>query len=463
MISPKQEAFLTAPNLEILYGGAAGGGKTSAILIAALQYCDQPNYDALILRRTFAELEMPGATLALSKKWLTGTDAIWRDGRYWRFPNGATLNFGYLQHDDDRWQYQSANYNFIAFDEAAEFPNEMTYAFLFSRLRRGAGVTIPPRMRLGANPIGPGAVWLKRRFITFPFADNLKDEACLACGHYHWKESCKQPECMCSLNPNSQPRLYIPAKLSDNPFIDALSYRISLSQLDPFTREALEEGDWNAKPPGKMFRREWFPIVSDIPRMDGVRRVRFWDLAATQDDGKNNPSFTAGARLSYYRHKFIVEDMRRVRETPGTVKDLVTSVAKTDGYQTEIWIEQEPGSSGIAVVDDYIRALPAYTVRPFKASGDKATRAAPMASQAEAGNIAILQAEWNEAYLEEVEQFFDPRKKNDQVDASAGAYNILASDDVEFAGIMGAGDRTKPDWGREELETAVGERTKWDW
>ncbi|MDO8683001.1 MAG: terminase family protein, partial [Armatimonadota bacterium] len=253
VISPKQEAFLIAPNLEILFGGAAGGGKTSALLIAGLQYADQPNYDALILRRTFAELAMPGATMALAHKWLDGTDARWRDGRFWLFPNGATLNFGYLARDDDRWQYQSANYNYIAFDEAAEFPNEITYSFLFSRLRRGAGITIPPRMRLGANPIGPGAPWLKRRFITNPYSENLRDEPCLVCEHLHWKEPCKQ-QCDCPINPNAEPRLYVPSRLEDNPFIDKLSYRRSLQQLDPYTRQALEEGDWDAKPPGKMFR-----------------------------------------------------------------------------------------------------------------------------------------------------------------------------------------------------------------
>jgi predicted phage terminase large subunit-like protein len=441
-LSPKQEAFLCSPNLEILYGGAAGGGKTAALLIAALQYADQPNYDALIIRRTYAELDMPGATMSLARKWLGGTDAKWRDGKRWEFCRGATLTFGYLSRDDDRWQYQSANYNSIAFDEAAEFPNETTYRFLFSRLRRGIGVQIPPRMRLGANPIGPGAVWLKKRFITFPYSEELRSEPCF-CEHFHWKEQCK--DCSCPSNPNSEPRLYVPAKLSDNPFIDQNSYLRSLMQLDPYTRQALMDGDWDAKPPGKMFRREWFKLTPWAKQGPYTFKVRFWDLAATQEDRNKNPSWTCGVKMSYDSGMFAIEHVVRIRETPGTVKDLVKQTAQLDGSDVEIWIEQEPGSSGIAVIDDYIRSMPRYAIRPFKVSGSKEIRAAPMASQAEAGNVKIVESSWNEAFLEEVEQFPSTKWKNDQVDAASGAYNVLA-ENGDFIEPEGYGERIKPDW-----------------
>ncbi len=462
-ISPKQEAFLSAPNLEILYGGAGGGGKTSAILIAALQYADQPNYDALILRRTFAELEMPGATISLSKKWLSGTDAQWRDGKYWKFPSGATLNFGYLARDDDRWQYGSANYNFIAFDEAAEFPNEITYTFLFSRLRRAEGVKIPPRMRLGANPIGPGAIWLKKRFISFPNADNLRDEPCFVCEHFHWREPCASIDCQCPCNPNSEPRLYIPAKLDDNPFIDKIAYMRSLAQLDPYTREAIANGNWNAKPPGKMFRREWFQPVDDVPHQEDVRRIRFWDLAATEEDKNKNPSWTCGVKMSYYRQRFYVEHVVRVRKTPGAVKEVVQQTALGDEEGTEIWIEQEPGSSGIAVISDYVTSLPQYVVKGFRASREKIYRAAPFASQAEAKNVMMRKGAWNEAYLDEMEQFPSTSSsvKNDQVDASSGAYNVLA-EHPEMTMPAAEGERTnRPDWG--ESTNTPGERIRPDW
>lgn len=447
-ISPKQDAFLCAPNLEVLFGGAAGGSKTASLLIAALQFADQRDYHALIIRRTYAELEMPGATMDLAQRWLAPTDAQWKDGRKWVFCNGATLTFGYLARDDDRWQYQSANYNYIAFDEAAEFPNELTYSFLFSRIRRGKGVKIPGRMRLAANPIGPGSVWLKRRFIDFPYSEATKYDPCKCCDHLHWKEECPSPNCPCDSNPDSEPRLYVPAKLDDNPYIDVNAYLRTLAQLDPYTRAALRNGDWNAKPPGKMFRREWFKIIpkNAMPRSIYVQRVRFWDLAATQEDGHNNPSYTCGVRMSYDEGLFIIEHVVRVRETPGTVKDLVKQTAEIDGTDVEIWIEQEPGSSGIAVIDDYIRSMPRFAIRPFKVSGPKETRAAPYASQCEGGNIRMIEGPWNEAYIEELEQFPSKGINNDQCDASAGAYNVLAENGGDFQDPVGYGDRVRPDW-----------------
>jgi len=443
-LSPKQEAYLAAPNLEILYGGAAGGGKTAGMLAAALQYVDQPNYDALIIRRTYAELSMPGATMSLAKRWLAHTDAQWRHGDHWEFPSGATLNFGYLARDDDKWQYQSSNYNFIGIDEAAEFPSEDTYKFLFSRLRRGAGVLIPPRMRLGANPIGPGANWLKKRFITFPYVETLREQPCDVCDHYHWKEHCPQ-ECDCPYNPNSEARLYIPAKIDDNPFLDQIAYKRSLSNLDPYTREALQSGNWDAKPPGKMFRREWFKPVQAGPVDPFSSRVRLWDLAATAEDKNKNPSYTCGVRMCAHQGLYIVEHVVRRRETPGTVKEIVKQTAAADGPGVTIWIEQEPGSSGIAVIDDYIKFLPRYVVRPYKLTGDKARRAAPFASQAENGNVRMVEADWNQTYLEELEQFPSSVAKNDQVDASSGAYNVLTAY-PDFAMLGSYGERAAPDW-----------------
>src|SRR4051812_7334087 len=89
---PPQEAFLSLDCREAMYGGAAGGGKSDALLMAALQYVDVPGYSALILRRTFPDLALPGAIMDRSKEWLHGTDAHWNENeRRWTFPSGATL------------------------------------------------------------------------------------------------------------------------------------------------------------------------------------------------------------------------------------------------------------------------------------------------------------------------------------------------------------------------------------
>src|SRR6185369_13608050 len=125
---PTQQVFLGLNVREALYGGAAGGGKSDALLMAALQYVDVPGYAALLLRRTWPDLVLPGAIMDRAKQWLSGTPARPHDGgRSWTFPSGAKLQFGYLQQDDDKYRYQSAEFQFVGFDELTQWKDESTY------------------------------------------------------------------------------------------------------------------------------------------------------------------------------------------------------------------------------------------------------------------------------------------------------------------------------------------------
>lgn len=207
---PKQAEFLTLDTLEALYGGAAGGGKSDALLMGALQYVHVPGYAALLLRRTFRDLNQPDAIMARSHEWLRGTDARWNDrDKRWTFPSGATLTFGYLDTDKDKYQYAGAALQFIGWDEETQFA-EAWYTWMFSRLRKLHGSEVPLRVRGATNPGGVGHEWVRRRFIAKP------DPA----------------------------RPFVPALLVDNPSVDAESYRLSLAQLDHTTRQQLEHGVW---------------------------------------------------------------------------------------------------------------------------------------------------------------------------------------------------------------------------
>jgi hypothetical protein len=207
---PKQAEFLALTTREALYGGAAGGGKSDALLMAALQYVHVPGYSALILRRTFRDLNQPDAIMARSHAWLRSTAAKWNDrDKRWTFPSGASLTFGYLDSEADMFQYQGAALQLIAFDELTQFP-ERPYRYLFSRLRRLQGVDVPLRMRAATNPGGIGHEWVRRRFI----ADQTGE------------------------------RPFVPALLVDNPSLDAEEYRSSLANLDATTRQQLEHGVW---------------------------------------------------------------------------------------------------------------------------------------------------------------------------------------------------------------------------
>src|SRR3990172_9475045 len=159
-----QTVFLFQDKREGMYGGACGGGKSDAILMAALQYANEKGYAAIIFRQTFTDLSEPGALIARSHEWLDDTDAHW-DGinHAWTFPSGAKLVFGYLEHEGNEKRYKSAEFQFIGFDQVEEIP-EHQYRFMFSRARRLSGVKIPIRVWSTANP--DGYAWVKQRFIV---------------------------------------------------------------------------------------------------------------------------------------------------------------------------------------------------------------------------------------------------------------------------------------------------------
>lgn len=245
----KQAVFLLLDEKEALYGGAAGGGKSDALLMAALMYVDVPGYNALILRKSYKDLSLPSAIMARSHEWLQSTDAKWNGAEYrWTFPSGATLSFGYLKHDKDKFRYQSAEFQFIGFDELTQFPSDH-YLYMFSRLRRLKKAPVPLRVRGGTNPGGMGNDWVYERFVV--------DDS----------------------------RPFIPAKLDDNDYIDKEEYRKSLRELDETTRKQLEDGLWVVDPDGKPFLSAWWRgqnrYLDSLELLDDAPIARYisWDTA----------------------------------------------------------------------------------------------------------------------------------------------------------------------------------------
>lgn len=215
-VHPKQEEFLHLTQQEAFYGGAAGGGKSDALLMGVCSYLDTPGFSALILRRTYTALRQPDALIPRSHEWWSGKSGAKYDNEQhaWHFPSGAVVKFGYLAGDTDKYQYQSAAFQYIAFDELCQFPQE-DYVYLFSRLRRLFNSEVPLKMRSASNPDGPGQAWVSDRFITASLEDLAKYD-----------------------------RAFVPARLADNPSLDQDAYIKSLDYLDPITRAKLLDGDW---------------------------------------------------------------------------------------------------------------------------------------------------------------------------------------------------------------------------
>lgn len=240
---PRQRAFMMRPEYECLYGGAAGGGKSDALLVEALRQVEVPNYRGLILRRTFPQLE------ALISRSLELYPMIYPRARYigtdhrWRFPSGATLFFGSMQHENDKLQYQGKPYDFIAFDELTHFTLTQ-YMYLMSRNRpTGPGTRI--YIRATANPGGVGHGWVKARFIDagppmVPIVSEY-DVTTPDKGTIRLKRK----------------RIFVPSTVFDNQALlkNDPGYLATLASLPPAERQALLYGDWDSF--GGQFFREW--------------------------------------------------------------------------------------------------------------------------------------------------------------------------------------------------------------
>lgn len=223
----------------------------------------------------------------------------------------------------------------------------------------------------------------------------------------------------------SQGRVFIPATLDDNPYLDRAQYVKSLSNLDPVTRQQLLKGDWSARTAGTKFRREWFKIVDAAPA--DCQWVRYWDMAGTERSTKNaDPDWTAGCLMGKTSEgNFYIKDMRHVRLSAQGTDALTKQVAELDGTGITIFFEQEPGESGKRAVDYHIRRLAGWSVYGDRKTGDKELLANPVSSQAEAGNICLVRGTWIGDFLDEVEGFPNG-SHDDQVDAMSGAFAKLA-------------------------------------
>jgi len=175
-----------------------------------------------------------------------------------------------------------------------------------------------------------------------------------------------------------------------------------------------------AKNAGNLFRREWFEIVEDYPR--DCSKTRYWDLAGTTS---KESDYTAGVLLGEKDGIYYVIDVKRMKGTPLEVENLIRQTAMLDG-NIPIYIEQEPGASGVQAIDHYRReVLKGFDFHEDKKSTNKELRARPVSACAEAGNLKIVKSFWNKDFLDEIEMFPNGLH-DDQVDALSGAFEKIS-------------------------------------
>jgi predicted phage terminase large subunit-like protein len=469
-----QQQFLGTPADVALTGGGAGGGKTWGLLLEGLRHAYNPHLRYTLFRRTYQQITQQGGLWDEAAKLygrIGGATSI-ESPPTWHFPEGGEVQMRHLQYEKDRFQYQGAQIPLIGFDELTHF-SEQQFFYLLSR-NRSANAGFSPYVRATCNPdpsswvrsfidwwIGsdgfpiPERSGTVRYFMRGPEDGFLWGESRqeLVEGSTYAQEQVEEMERELretGIDADAQKLLiksftFIPSTVQDNPALlkNNPQYLANLRSQDKVTRKQLLKGNWDVVPAaGLYFKEHYFPTLSpDREDIDEV--VRYWDMAATEPhDGNKDPDYLAGCLLGELSEpaqgtEYVVLDIERHRESPGEVKSIVKSTAEQDaeafGRDLKIRMEQEPGSAGKSQIHDYESVLSDYDFEGDKVTGDKVTRAEAPSAAAEpteerpAREIGIVEAPWNGAFIQELEQFPEG-DHDDQVDALSGAYNTLGPD-----------------------------------
>ena len=221
--------------------------------------------------------------------------------------------------------------------------------------------------------------------------------------------------------------VYLPGLMTDNPGLDVEEYRKQLAHLDPVTRKQLEEGDWDVQLSGG---------VLDVTQLkyytsgEFSQRVRYWDLAATEQKEGVDPDWTAGVLMGVENGEYQVQDVQRFREGPAEVEVRVRAQAQIDGPSVPVRIEEEPGSSGKIVIDPYARhVLQGRDFRGVRSGKNKTERSRPLAAAISNGLVSLrAEAPWIRDLVNEMRSF-PLGTHDDQVDAMSGTMSALTQQD----------------------------------
>lgn len=428
-----QETLLNSTTDITLYGGAAGSGKTVAILMDALQHKDDPNYYAVFFRKNTTQLT--GGLWPAAKKLYGMFGGVPLEQKMTiQFPSGASIKFSYMELEKHAEAHQGIEYSAIYWDEFTHF-SQSQVDYLMTRMRSGAAGD--SYMKCSMNPDRDHFVyaWVEP-FLT---EDGYPDPD--LCGKTRWfvlqegvMYSDWDRDVILRDFPLEIPQTYtfISGTIDDNPLLDFIEpkYRGRLENNTPINVARLRYGNWKARAEGaSYFDRKWCEIIDAVEEKTKV--VRAWDLAATLPSELNpNPDWTAGVRMSkgLKTGTFYVEHVKRFRDRPAGVEEGIKDTAKADTNKTEIFIPQDPGAAGKSYASGLIRklAVAGFRARARTTNKDKVTRFAPFSAVAEAGLVKVVRGDWNDAFFAELEAFTgDGKKKDDQVDATSDAFQSL--------------------------------------
>ncbi len=450
-----QTTFLASPADIGIYGGAAGGGKTWALLLEGLRNTNIPSYGATIFRRTYPQIVNQGGLWDESEKLFPFAGAVptpsalkWE----WTCAGGgyARIVFRHMQHEKDKEDYQGAQIPLVGFDELTHFTRTQ-FLYMLSRNRSTCGVI--PYIRATCNPDPNSwvkaflAPWLDKEFIQPNGERRMLASGEMAYfsgvgGKFTWHSFDEYKQELWHSSPedrNIKSLVFVKASVFDNKILLRTNpqYLASLRALPLVEQERFLHGNWDVVETGNMFREEWFPIKfeHEIP-IRFKRVIRFWDLASTKPSlvfkGKreDDPDYTAGVLLAEaYDETFWLLDVQIARDSPDGINSLMRKCARDDCDRwgnAEIWVEQEPGSNSEHLIYHLQTvALKGFRVHGLRATGSKIARAKTISAETQQLKVYMVSGRWNQQFLAMATAFPSENVHDDPVDALSGAFSAM--------------------------------------
>lgn len=438
----KQEMFLKHSADICIYGGAAGGGKSYALLLEPGYHIDNPGFEAVIFRQQRPQILNAGGLWDVSSTIYPnyGAKSTRSPKLMWTFPSGAKVTFAHLGMEKELQYWQGSQIPLIMFDELTHFSEKMFF-YMLSRNRSLCGVK--PYVRATCNPDADSWVakfieWWIDQETGYPIEER--------CGKVRWfirrdevvywadaKSELWEEFNLVTEEERGEPKsvAFVSSTLQDNKLLmkQDPSYLANLKALPTVERERLLYGNWKIKAAsGLYFSRKYLEEIVAVVPNDIVAFVRGWDLAATSEAEGGEPAYTAGVLMGRRANgKFVVIDVINVRQSAAEVRATIKHTAMVDNAKygnVKIRLPQDPGQAGKDQAQGFMRLLAGFSAKTIQETGSKETRAEPVAAQWQAGNIDIVFGDWNEMYISQLESFPESKYK-DMVDATSTAFAEL--------------------------------------
>lgn len=430
-----QEAALASPADIVIYGGAAGGGKTFAILLEAARHTDNPDFGAVIFRRESVQITNEGGLwdTAMGLYPMIGARPRQSPKLMFVFPSGAKVSFAHLQHEGSVLDWQGAQIPLVMFDELTHFTRSQFF-YMLSRNRSTCGVK--PYVRATCNPDADSWVadliaWWIDQDTGFPITERsgVVRYFVRVADQIHWGHSPEELAAAHGIAPADCKSLtFIAASVHDNQVLlrSDPTYLANLKAMGRVERARLLDGNWKIRPAAGLYFKRHEVTMLDAPPGDLTQSVRAWDFAATEPgEGNEDPDWTAGVKFGRRPNgRIVILDLVHERRNAAAVRALVKRVADQDGKMVRIGVPEDPGQAGKYQAQSYVTMLAGWPVSRRRATKDKILRAEPFAAQWQAGNVEVVRAPWNEALFSELEGFPDVGH-DDIVDACSDAFALL--------------------------------------